>query len=259
MDPYVVLGLQKGASIDEIRQAFREKTKKYHPDLGGDEWIFFQVQEAYRMLVDAQTATPNAHVSGQNQAHSNSVIDSDFVRQDTFSANKNRQSLNADSIRRNHVNAEVNLRLLGVFDVMSAVGVLILGVMSLMAGMAVASDPFINGDPNILNAVGILLSSLGLFNIGLGYKLTRFDNSARIISAIEYIPMLLSPGFLPAILMLYILLNKKSAYICTPEYAKIKLLTPHIRAKMSPILIFFLGLLCLAIIVIIIAAMNSQI
>ena len=32
-DYYEVLGLQKGASEDEIKKAFRQSAKKYHPDL----------------------------------------------------------------------------------------------------------------------------------------------------------------------------------------------------------------------------------
>ena len=32
-DYYEVLGLQKGASEDEIKKAFRQLAKKYHPDL----------------------------------------------------------------------------------------------------------------------------------------------------------------------------------------------------------------------------------
>ena len=32
-DYYEVLGLQKGASEDEIKKAFRRSAKKYHPDL----------------------------------------------------------------------------------------------------------------------------------------------------------------------------------------------------------------------------------
>ena len=37
-DYYEVLGLQKGASEDEIKKAFRQLAKKYHPDLNpGDK------------------------------------------------------------------------------------------------------------------------------------------------------------------------------------------------------------------------------
>ena len=55
-DYYEVLGLQKGASEDEIKKAFRQLAKKYHPDLNpGDkeaETKFKEVNEAYEVLSD---------------------------------------------------------------------------------------------------------------------------------------------------------------------------------------------------------------
>lgn len=49
-DLYAILGLQKGASKDAIKKAYRKQVKKYHPDKGGDETIFRGIQEAYEVL-----------------------------------------------------------------------------------------------------------------------------------------------------------------------------------------------------------------
>ena len=56
-DLYEVLGLQKGASDDEIKKAYRKLAKKYHPDLNpGDkeaEQKMKEVNGAYEVLSDA--------------------------------------------------------------------------------------------------------------------------------------------------------------------------------------------------------------
>ncbi len=56
-DYYEVLGLQKGASDDEIKKAYRKLAKQYHPDLHpGDktcEERFKEIGEAYEVLSDA--------------------------------------------------------------------------------------------------------------------------------------------------------------------------------------------------------------
>jgi molecular chaperone DnaJ len=52
-DYYSVLGVQKGASKEEIKKAFRTLAHKYHPDKkGGDEAKFKEINEAYSVLSD---------------------------------------------------------------------------------------------------------------------------------------------------------------------------------------------------------------
>jgi len=52
-DYYSILGIQKGASADEIKKAFRKLAQQYHPDRPtGDEKKFKEINEAYTVLSD---------------------------------------------------------------------------------------------------------------------------------------------------------------------------------------------------------------
>lgn len=51
-DYYEVLGVGKDASADEIKKAFRKAAIEHHPDKGGDETKFKEINEAYEVLKD---------------------------------------------------------------------------------------------------------------------------------------------------------------------------------------------------------------
>ena len=62
-DPYQLLQVQKGASADDIKRAYRKLAKKLHPDINpGNEAVeqqFKEISQAYSILARRNPRAPN--------------------------------------------------------------------------------------------------------------------------------------------------------------------------------------------------------
>ena len=56
IDPSAVLGVARDASLEEIRDAYRAKAKRHHPDTGGEDWAFRILSQSYEFLCTARVA-----------------------------------------------------------------------------------------------------------------------------------------------------------------------------------------------------------
>jgi len=55
-DELALLGIEGNADKREIRNAYRRKARKLHPDVGGDAEAFKQLHDAYRKVLAAAKA-----------------------------------------------------------------------------------------------------------------------------------------------------------------------------------------------------------
>lgn len=76
-NPYEVLGISPNASKDEVKKAYRELSRKYHPDANIDnplanlaEEKFKEVQEAYDTIMNPQAHSSNGYGYGGGNAYS---------------------------------------------------------------------------------------------------------------------------------------------------------------------------------------------
>jgi molecular chaperone DnaJ len=98
-NPYEVLGIREGASIDEIKSAYRELVKKYHPDRYTDnplkdlaEEKMVEINEAYDYLTkNNNTSTNNGYSSSNYRGYDEGSSDNynfqkirDFINRNDF-------------------------------------------------------------------------------------------------------------------------------------------------------------------------------
>ena len=73
-DPYTVLGLKPGAGNDEVKAAYRNLAKKYHPDLNPGskeaEQKMKEINEAYDIIISGRYQAGSYSASGYGRASS---------------------------------------------------------------------------------------------------------------------------------------------------------------------------------------------
>lgn len=53
-NPFETLGLPVNATLDECKKAYRQLSRKYHPDCGGDADKFDDINKAWTMIQNGE-------------------------------------------------------------------------------------------------------------------------------------------------------------------------------------------------------------
>lgn len=63
MNSYEIFGVSQSASTSEIKETFRKKAKKCHPDKGGDNNAFILLKEAYEKIIKEKKEEPQHNLT----------------------------------------------------------------------------------------------------------------------------------------------------------------------------------------------------
>ena len=112
MDPYKILGVDKDASKEEIKSAYRKHAKDHHHDAnGGDDSKFKQINEAYKILTDPATKAQYEEDMFKRTGPSPEDFFREFMSQRGFNFNPNFSSRIKMKQNGTNINVKVFLSL----------------------------------------------------------------------------------------------------------------------------------------------------
>ncbi len=106
---YSVLGVNSNASEDEIKKAYKKLAAQHHPDKGGDENKFKELNEAYQFLTTGRLFGPTERNNMQNNVHFNGFNIEDLIR-DMHTSNYNPFNKRQTYAQDKHINIAINFR-----------------------------------------------------------------------------------------------------------------------------------------------------
>lgn len=107
-NPYEVLGIKEGSSEDEIKRAYRELVKKYHPDQYQDnplsklaELKLREINEAYDYLMkNSASRRETSYTNGNDGNNWSNQNDNEFFNQVKTHINSGNEQLAEDMLER---------------------------------------------------------------------------------------------------------------------------------------------------------------
>lgn len=131
-NPYEILGVKEGASKDEIKRAYREMAKKYHPDQHGSNPLRELAEEKMRELNEAyEYLMKNAPDSSSNGGYNSSYSGGYNNTSSNYGGNANYASIRMH-IQNGNLNAAEDM--LGGVSTRDAEWFFLMGVVHMQKG-----------------------------------------------------------------------------------------------------------------------------
>ncbi|MCB2305181.1 J domain-containing protein [Clostridium estertheticum] len=142
-NPYEVLGVKEGTSKEDIKKAYRELAKKYHPDQYGDNPLKDLAEVKMRELNEAYDTLMKGNGSSNNNSSSNNYSSSNngSSSNNDYSNNNIYQSIRMDINSGNLPSAEQKL---GSMNTKTAEWNFLMGTVHLKKGWHDSAYTFIN-------------------------------------------------------------------------------------------------------------------
>ena len=175
---YQILGLSPDASLDEIKKAYRQKARMYHPDINhsaGAKDLFILATEAYEFLISFHDVPSN-----DDEAFRQAMDDWRKYRQDRSQMRANAYA-RASYVRFKKTKFYRTTRILDVtsiiFSLLISVTVIIYTILGYRYRM---KHPLPQDEnPSVLVFILFLLAGLSFFSVSMIYLKTYIDSSKK--------------------------------------------------------------------------------
>lgn len=169
-DFYMVLGLQDGSSIEDIKKAYRKKAREYHPDLnhsGGAMDKFIEATEAYEFLL------AHANSNYVDQGAFNSTMEEWNLYRRDVARHRAQKYARASYVQFKNTKFYKTTRILDgttiIFSLIIAIGVIIFAIY----GYIWRLNNMVRGEEKPSVVSFILLLSVGLIFLGISLIFLR--------------------------------------------------------------------------------------
>lgn len=113
-DPYKTLELEKSATDEEVKKAYRKLAMKYHPDRnGGDDSMFKEIVEAYEILTDPKKKSQwqsYGQFNGGSYQFDEQFFE-EFLKAQGFSDMFNSRYDHSQNTKRRNITAQIQISL----------------------------------------------------------------------------------------------------------------------------------------------------